>query len=103
MQAAATEVPSRRLLPVALARAALLVLWTAIRLPIVTLLVILEPFVTTILMGIAMLGVLMCLFNRFLLHEPHFPFWMGLGLSIGSGMLLLPYYTLIRLFATRFP
>jgi hypothetical protein len=87
--------------PSALGRATLRLAWHAIRLPIVTLLIILEPFVRTILMGIAMLGVLMCLFHQFLLHDPRFPFWLMLSLSIGSAMLLLPYYALIRLFSIR--
>ncbi|MGH8254608.1 MAG: hypothetical protein ACRET0_00130 [Steroidobacteraceae bacterium] len=91
----------RSSLPAAAARTALLLLWHAVRLPIVTLLVILEPFVTMILMAIATLGVLMCLFYEFLLKDPHFPFWLMLAISIGSALLLLPYYALIRLFSMR--
>jgi len=97
-----TEMPTPEAGPLmAVARAALLLLWTAIRLPIVTLLIILEPFVTLVLMAIATLGVLTCLFHEFLLKDPHFPFWLMLGMSIGSALLLLPYYALIRIFSTR--
>ncbi|HVA19302.1 MAG TPA: hypothetical protein VMU55_03930 [Solirubrobacteraceae bacterium] len=88
-----------RSLPAAIGRTALRVIWHAIRLPIVTVLIILEPFVTVVLMGIATLGVLMCLFYEFLIKAAHFPFWLMLCLSIGSALLLLPYYTLIRIFS----
>jgi hypothetical protein len=92
---------TRESLPLIGGRTALRLLWHAVRLPVVALLVILEPFVTTVLMGIATLGVLVCLFYEFLLKDPHFPFWLMLCLSIGSALLLLPYYALIRLFSTR--
>lgn len=75
--------------------------WHAIRLPLLTLLVILEPFVRTILMAIAMLGVLITLFYEFVVRLAHFPFWLMLALSIGSALLLLPYYALIRLLSIR--
>ena len=74
-------------------------LWTAVRVPIVLLLVILEPFVSFLLMGFATLGVLTCLFWKFFGPDPHFPFWEGMAISLGSAMLLLPYYFLIRLFS----
>jgi hypothetical protein len=91
---------TRRSLPAAVGLGALKLLWHVVRLPTVTFLVILEPFVRTILMGIATLGVLMCLFYEFLVKLPHFPFWQMLGLSIGSALLLLPYYALIRVLST---
>ena len=75
------------------------VIWTVVRLPIVVFLVILEPFVTFFLMGAATIGVLMSLFWKFLGPDPHFPFWECLAISLGSAMLLLPYYFLIRLFS----
>ena len=88
-------------LPTTVGLVAVRLLWQTIRLPIVTLLVILEPLVRTILMGIATLGVLMCLFYEFLIRFPHFPFWQMLALSLGSALLLLPYYALIKLFSMR--
>jgi hypothetical protein len=76
--------------------AALRSLISGVGLVLVMPLVILEPFVSFILMAIATCGLLMCLFNRFLVHDPRFPFWLMLSLSIGSAFLLLPYYALIR-------
>ena len=72
-------------------------LWHAVRLPVLTLLVILEPFVRTILMGIAMIGVPMTLFYEFVVKLPHFPFWLMLGISVGSALLLVPYYVVMSL------
>ena len=85
----------------AIGRIAGLVLWDIVRLPVLTLLVILEPFVRTVLMGIAMIGVPLTLFYEFVVKLPGFPFWLMLGLSVGSAMLLLPYYALMRLFSAR--
>lgn len=80
-------------------RAALSLIWIAVRLPILAVLVILEPFVTVILMGVATLGVLTSLFNEFVLRLPHFPFELMMTMSIGSALLLLPYYALQRFLA----
>ncbi len=74
-------------------------IWTLVRLPVVLFLVILEPFVTFFLMGAATIGVLMSLFWEFLGPDPHFPFWECLAISLGSAMLLMPYYLVIRLFS----
>lgn len=86
-------------LPKTLALAALWTVLSAVRLALITLLVILEPFVTIALMGIATLGVLTCLFYEFLIRAPHFPFWLMLSFSLGSAMLLLLYYALMRVLA----
>lgn len=80
-------------------RAALSLIWMVVRLPLLALVVILEPFVTIILMGVATLGVLTSLFNEFVLKLPHFPFGLMMAMSIGSALLLLPFYALQRFLA----
>ena len=70
--------------------------WQLIRLPVLTLLVILEPVVTFILAGLALLGVLTALFFK-LVGPPDFPAWTILMISVGFAIALVPYYALIRL------
>ena len=72
--------------------------WRLVRLPIVTLLVILEPVVSVVLGGLALLGVLMTLFNA-LIRLPHFPAWTMLTLSVGFGLALRLYRGLILILA----
>jgi hypothetical protein len=81
--------------------AALRVAWHSIRLPILAVLVVLEPFVCVVLSALTVLGILSALFNRFLLRLPHFPFWMMLGVSVGCATLLLMYYGIIRILSGR--
>ena len=80
-------------------RGALRVAWHVIRLPSLTLLVVMEPLICRALTLLAMLGVLTALFGEFVSKPPHFPFWIVLGISVGVGMLQIPYYLLIRLFS----
>lgn len=80
-------------------RTILLALWVAIRLPALALLVILEPFVTIFFMGVATLGVFTCILFEFVFRAPHFPFLLMLSLSLGSALILFPYYGLIRFFS----
>ena len=82
-------------------RGALRLAWHAIRLPSLSLLVVMEPVVRGVLSVIAVLGVLTAFFFEFLIKLPHFPFWMMLGISAGFAVLLVPYYLLIRLFSTH--
>jgi hypothetical protein len=46
-------------------------------------------------------SLLLYLFHEYLLNLPHFLFWLMRSLSVGSALLLIPYYALIRLFSTR--
>jgi hypothetical protein len=71
------------------------VLWLLVRLPIYTLLVILEPVVALVLGGLALAGVLTTIFFV-LIHAPHFPAWTMLTMSIGFGLALLAYEALLR-------
>jgi hypothetical protein len=79
----------------ALARAT----WAALRLPILALLVILEPVVRMVLAGFALLMTLTALFFACVRPLPAFPFWGMLAVAIGSVGLLALYYALVRLFS----
>ncbi len=80
-------------------RGTLRLAWHAIRLPILALLVVMEPFVRVILSLLAALGVFTALFFEYLVRLPHFHFLLILGISAGCALLLFPYYLLIRLFS----
>ncbi len=73
-------------------------IWRLVRLPIVTLLVILEPVVSLVFGGLALLGVLMTLFDT-LIRLPHFPTWTMLTLSVGFGLAVRLYRGLILILA----
>jgi len=73
-------------------------LWLAARLPILTLLVILEPVVRVLLAGFALLFVLVALLLE--LTAPatlHVPFWGMLAVGIGCAWLLALYYFVLRI------
>ena len=72
--------------------------WFVIRLPIFTLLVIVEPVAALVLGGLALAGVLTTIFFV-LIHAPHFPAWTMLALSIGFGLALMFYEYLLRVFS----
>jgi hypothetical protein len=71
-------------------------LWRAACLPVLLALVILEPLVTFVLAGLALLGLLTTLFFYFV-GPPEFPMWTMLALSLGFAIALVPYHSLIRL------
>ena len=73
-------------------------LWFLVRLPVFTLLVILEPIVAFVLGGLALAGVLTTIFFV-LIHAPHFPAWTMLAISIGFGFALTFYKALLRVFS----
>lgn len=75
--------------------------WAAVRLPLLALLVTMEPIVCWVLSAIAVLGVLVSLLFEFVVRLPNYPFWLMLGLSVGIAALQIPYYLLIRLFSSR--
>jgi hypothetical protein len=76
------------------ARTTLRVLWHLVRLPVLLLLVILEPVVAFLCGGLALLGVLATIFYK-AIGLPHFPMWTMLALSLGLGFALLLYEALI--------
>lgn len=71
--------------------------WQAIRLPLLALLKILEPIVSTMLAAAALLGVLTAFFWRFVAARPNFPFFGTLALSVGCILLLSLYHGAVRL------
>jgi hypothetical protein len=71
-------------------------LWRAACLPVLMLLVILEPLVTFVFAALALLGLLTTLFF-YLVGPPEFPVWTMLALSLGFAIALVPYHALIRL------
>jgi hypothetical protein len=73
-------------------------LWFFVRLPVFTLLVILEPVVALVLGGLALGGVLTTIFFV-LVHAPHFPAWTMLSISIGFALALMFYEALLRVFS----
>jgi hypothetical protein len=73
-------------------------LWYLVRLPVFMLLKILEPVAALVLGGLALAGVLTTIFFV-LIHAPHFPAWTMLTISIGFGLALLIYETLLRVFS----
>jgi hypothetical protein len=70
-------------------------LWRAACLPVLMLLVVLEPLVTFVLAALALLGLLTTLFF-YLVGPPDFPVWTMLALSLGFAIALVPYHALIR-------
>ena len=70
-------------------------LWLLVRLPVLTLLVILEPVVALVLGGLALAGVLATLFFV-LIHARHFPAWTMLTISVGFGLALIGYEVIVR-------
>jgi hypothetical protein len=67
-----------------------------VRLPVLMLLVILEPVVAFVLGGLALAGILTTIFFK-LIEAPHFPAWTMPCLSIGFGLALVVYEATIRL------
>lgn len=73
------------------------VVWQAVRIPILALLVILEPVVTLVLWGAALLGILTAFLFEFSGAVPDFPFWLIVAISIGCAVLLVAYHILLSL------
>ena len=70
--------------------------WRIVRIPLVTLLVILEPVVSLLFGGLALLGVLITLFYTFI-KLPNFPTWTMLTVSVAFGLVVTLYRALIAL------
>lgn len=73
------------------------ILWHAVRIPILALLLILEPVVALVLWGAALLGVLTSLLFEFSGATPDFPFTLMISISIGCAVLAMAYHALVRL------
>ena len=92
---ASTEIDSRNLLA-RVVLGLLMVLWLAIRLPVLWLLVILEPVVRFVLSAFALLMTLTAFLFEFI-GPPSFPFLAVLALGLGAYALLALYEGLIQL------
>ncbi len=71
-------------------------LWRSLCLPVLLVLVILDPVVTFLLTGLALVGLLATLFF-YLVGPPEFPKWAMLTVSLGFAVVLMGYQALIRL------
>jgi len=71
-------------------------LWRVACLPVLMVLVILEPLVTFVLGALALFGLLTTLFFYFV-GPPEFPVWTMLALSLGFAIALATYHALIRM------
>jgi len=70
-------------------------LWQTVRLPLLALLLLLEPFVSLVLTGLGMLGVLVAIILKCSGDLPHFPFWGMMACSVGCMLALMAYHALI--------
>jgi hypothetical protein len=86
---------SRRIAGV-LFRCTLWIVWQCVRLPLLLLLVTLEPVVNHVLGSLALLGTLTALFWEFV-GPPGFPFFLVLTIALGFQFALLIYHVLLRL------
>jgi hypothetical protein len=77
--------------------ATLRTLWALVRLPVLAVLLVLEPILCGLLWLFSALGLLGAFFYEFLVKDPRFPFWLTIGLSIGLAFLAGIYQMLIRL------
>lgn len=74
-------------------------LWQIIRLPVLAVLLVFEPFVSLILSAAGSLGMGAALVLKISGDLPHFPFWGMMAASVGAVLLLMIYHLLIRLFS----
>lgn len=80
-----------------LAWSVLWIVWQVVRLPVIAVLLVLEPFASLILTAFGFLGIVVALFLKFSGDLPHFPFWLMTAFSVGAILLLMAYHALIRL------
>jgi len=77
--------------------------WQAIRLPLLTFLVILEPIVSFLLSALALLIALTALLWAFSHPKPNFPFWTVLSGSLVCVLVLTLYHALMRVLSGGAP
>lgn len=78
-----------------LAWGVLWLLWQIVRLPVLAVLLVLEPLVSLVLAAFGFLGIVVALILKFSGDLPHFPFWTMMAFSIGAVLLLMMYHALI--------
>jgi hypothetical protein len=84
-------------MPAAGLRGGVQLCWRFLRLPVVGILVLLEPVVTVTFVCLAAAGVISSLVFRFSGVTPHFPFWGVLAAAAGCGLVPVAYQRLIWL------
>ncbi len=77
--------------------------WQAIRLPILTLLVMFEPIVNFALSALALLIALTAFFWKLATSKLYFPFWTIVAVSLACVLLLALYHALIRILSGNAP
>lgn len=77
--------------------------WQAIRLPLLTFLVILEPIVSFLLSALALLTALTALLWAFADPKPDFPFWTVLAGSVVCVLVLALYHSLMGVLSGGVP
>ena len=70
-------------------------LWHSIRLPALAILVALEPFISLVLVGAALLGISAGIILRYSGDLQGFPFWNMVAFSTGALIILTGYHMLI--------
>jgi hypothetical protein len=78
-----------------LAWSILWLLWQAVRLPVLAVLIVFEPFVNLILTAFGFLGIVVALILEFSGDLVRFPFWLLMACSVGAILLLMAYHALI--------
>lgn len=71
--------------------------WWLVRLPILAVLIVMEPIVCSLLGILSALGILGAVFFKFLVKDPRFPFWGTLVLSVALALAAGVYCALARL------
>lgn len=72
-------------------------LWQIVRLPVLAVLLVLEPFVSLILTAFGFLGIVVALILKLSGDLPHFPFWLMMAFSVGAILMLMAYHALISI------
>ena len=68
----------------------------AIRLTVFAILAVFEPIIRVALSLLAVVGMCLSLFNRYVVYAPHFPFWFVIGISTGCAVALIMFYKVMR-------
>jgi hypothetical protein len=79
-----------------LSRGTVWLIWEAARLPMLSLLVILEPILRFALSTVALLGVFAAFFFWLSGMAPHFPFWGAFGLAVACVLVQMAYHALLK-------
>lgn len=82
-----------------LAWGVLWILWQAVRLPLLAVLLVLEPLISLVLTAFGFLGIVVAVILKFSGDLPHFPFWTMMAFSVGAILLLMVYHALIGIFS----